>query len=80
MIMYVRAHSHPMYTLGTQWNVNLFTFLIHAHQKYLTPCISQHMQALYTFVQTPSLGMHERGLGTRLDSIYDRTIYVLFLQ
>ena len=32
---YARARSYP----STKWNVNIFAFLIHAHQKYVTSCI-----------------------------------------
>ena len=39
---------------STKWNVNLFVFLIHAHQKYVTLCIPwQHRS--YTPLARPLL-------------------------
>ena len=57
------ARSYEI-TLGTQWNVKLFAFLIHAHQKYMTSYIPRR-HGPYTHLARP-LRVCERGLGMRL--------------
>ena len=47
-------------TLGIQWNVNLFAFLIHAHQKYVTSYIPRQ-HGPYTRLARPLLSAWVKG-------------------
>ena len=55
-----RAHSYEIITLSTQWNVNLFVFLIHAHQKYVTSYIPRRHRP-YTCLARPLLSTCVKG-------------------
>ena len=61
MIVHVRVCDRTQNSPGTKWNINLFVFLIHAHQKYVTSyAFLSNMGPIYmyTFGQTPSLHVH----------------------
>ena len=59
MIVCVFVHN---ITLGTQWNVNLFMFLIHAHQKYATSYMYYPWQhGPYTRLSRPLLSACVKG-------------------
>ena len=66
----------PDTTLGTQWNI----YVSYSRTPEICNVVhSSVTQVLYTFVQTPSLRMHERGLENGLSHIrysYHSNIYM----
>ena len=58
--MIVRVRDRTRNSPGTKWNVNLFAFLIHAHQKYVTSCIPRQ-HGPYTRLARPLLSTCVKG-------------------